>query len=54
MRCKVCKLFDVEGHTDESSWYVITIQFRGQLVDTIHKPTQREAINELQSKGYEY
>jgi len=55
MRCKVSKLFDIEGHSDDSMWYVITIRDNsGQVVDTIRTKTQREAIEELQRKGYEY
>lgn len=55
MRCKVAKLFEIEGSSDDAMWYVITVRdFRGELVDTIRKPTQAQAIEELRRKGYEY
>jgi hypothetical protein len=55
MRAKVAKWFEIEACSVESMWYVITVRDNsGQVVDTIRKPTQREAIEELRRKGYEY
>jgi hypothetical protein len=55
LRCKASKLFEIEGHSDDAMWYVITIRDNsGQVVDTIREPTQCEAFDELQRKGYEY